>query len=99
MLKHTLGLIGVVGTLAMIAACSAGGDSEGNGGGDSASGGASASGGGINVGGNGANNVGGLGSGGMAPIPMTACDEAMPCTEDEICAGGFCAPNLGPCSS
>jgi hypothetical protein len=101
MLEHTSrGLIGVVGALLLAAACSA---SDGATGGDDnsgASGGASAAGGGINLGGNGASsNVGGLGSGAQSGIPMVACNEGMPCPDDQICAGGYCAPNLGPCSS
>src|SRR5688572_13207132 len=99
MLRHpSLAFVGVIGTLVLVAACAASEDVDGGRGGSSASGGADGMGGGINVGGNGANNVGGLGMGGQ-PIPMVACEESMPCEEGMICAGGFCAPDLGPCTT
>ncbi len=98
MLRPSSAFVGLVGTVILVAACAASEEDANHrpGGGSSASGGGSATGGGINLGGNGANNVGGLG-GGPPPIPMVACEESMPCADGEICAGGFCAPDLGPC--
>ncbi len=93
--------VGIVGTLSLVAACAASEEDANHrpGSGSSASGGGSATGGGINLGGNGASSVGGLGSGGQPPVPMVPCDEATPCEDGNICAGGFCAPDLGPCTT
>jgi len=98
MLKSSsFAFVGVVGVLVMVAACATSNSGDEHGG-SSASGGNGASGGTVNLGGNGATNVGGLGNGGQPPIPMVACAGDMPCADGEICAGGFCAPDLGPCS-
>jgi hypothetical protein len=99
--RTSLALVGAAGVVSMLAGCSASeATDKGAANGSGASTSSGGSGGTLNLGGNGAgSNVGGLGASGPGGAPLVACDAATPCAEGNVCASGFCAPNLGPCAS
>ncbi len=82
-----------------LGACSASSASEGREGDGSGANGSGNGGGTLDLGGNGAGtSVGGLGAGGQDALPMLPCDAETPCADGNVCAAGFCAPDLGPCA-